>query len=30
MSDFRDLLPNIVGSSGWLILSLGAVPGKAV
>ena len=29
MSDFRDLLPNIVGSSGGLILSLGAVVGKA-
>ena len=30
MSDFRDLSPNIVGSSGGLILSLGAVPGKAL
>src|SRR4051812_306863 len=30
MSDFRDLSPNIVGSWGGLILSLGAVPGKAL
>jgi len=26
MSDFRDLLPNMVGSLDGLILSLGAVP----
>jgi hypothetical protein len=29
MSDFRDLLPNMLGSSGGLIVSLGAVGGKA-
>ncbi len=28
MSEFQNLLPSIVGSSGGLILSLGAVPGK--